>query len=245
MTLPRPSRLAAAAALALSLLAGPGHADGIGATPAPRAKAYPWMTIERWNDMVAQQNARALQGGVDLMFVGDSITEGWTPALWERYFGAYRPANFGVGGDHSGNLLWRLRQAPLRGLDPKAVVLLIGVNNLNLAPETPEQTFAGVKAVVAQLRASYPGARILLNAVFPYEQSHASPRRAQVAELNRLIATLGDERQVFFRDYGPLMLDAQGDIPAAIMPDFLHPNEQGYRIWGEAMLPDIRKLMQK
>ena len=219
-------------------------AQSIGQTPIQRDKEYPWMSIERWKSMVAAQEARASQGNVDLMFVGDSITEGWKEPLWSTYFGQFHPANFGVGGDHTGNLLWRLQQAPLRQLHPKTIVLLIGVNNLNLIPETTSQTAAGIVAVVASLRQNYPDAKILLNGVFPYSQLGSSDKRVQIQELNRALALLGDEKHVFFRDYGHNFLDEHGDISAEVMADFLHPTAKGYQIWADAMLPDIRKLMQ-
>lgn len=254
MKLRRITLLATIAALALSVFAVPGQvgaaepavvAQSIGQTPMPRNKEYPWMTVTRWQSMVAAQEARAAQGDVDLMFVGDSITEGWKDPLWSSYFGQFHPANFGVGGDHTGNVLWRLQQVSLHSLHPKTIVLLIGVNNLNLIPETPAQTAAGVKAVVAALRQNYPDAKILLNAVFPFAQSGTSEKRVQVKELNQAIAVLGDERHVFFRDYGRRFLDDHGDISPEIMADFLHPTQKGYQIWADAMLPDIRALMQR
>jgi lysophospholipase L1-like esterase len=253
MKMLRTTLLAAIAALTFSIWAAPAQvnaaepavvAQSIGQTPIPRNKEYPWMTVARWQSMVAAQEARAAQGGVDLMFVGDSITEGWKDPLWTNYFGQFHPANFGVGGDHTGNVLWRLQQGSLHLLHPKAIVLLIGVNNLNLIPETPAQTAAGVKAVVAALRQNYPDAKILLNAVFPFAQSGSSEKRSQVKELNQAIAVLGDERHVFFRDYGSRFLDDHGDISPDVMADFLHPTQKGYQIWADAMLPDIRALMQ-
>jgi lysophospholipase L1-like esterase len=254
MKLVRTTLLAAIAALTLTIdataapvqavAAPPAVAEyALGTTPAPRNKEYPWMSVERWHSMVAAQDARAALGDVDLMFVGDSITEGWQDPLWQHYFGQFRPANFGIGGDQTGNLLWRLQRAPLRLLHPRAIVLLVGVNNLNLGPETPAQAAAGVAAVLATLRQNYPDAKILLNGVFPYKHLASSEQRVQVRELNRLIAALGDERQVTFRNYGPLFLDAHGDISPEIMADFLHLTPKGYQIWGDAMLPDIRKLM--
>lgn len=222
--------------------AGSGSACATVATP--RIKEYPWMTIERWKRMVAEQDAMADRGDVGLLFIGDSITEGWKPDVMAQRFGAWKPANFGVGGDHTGNVLWRLRDGHMAKLQPKAVVLLIGVNNFNLCGDTPAQVFAGVQVVVAELRKLYPQARILVNGVFPHQQSAKSPKRADVIELNRMIATLDDGKKVFFHDYGARFLQPDGDISPEIMADFLHLTPKGYQIWADAMTPDIRKLME-
>ncbi|EEF23474.1 platelet-activating factor acetylhydrolase ib, putative, partial [Ricinus communis] len=95
-------------------------------TPAPRLKDYPWMSIARWHQFYDEDVAVADKGGVDLLFVGDSITEMWNEQVFQRAFGGWRTANFGVGGDHTGNLLWRLQNGHAEKLRPKAVVLTIG-----------------------------------------------------------------------------------------------------------------------
>jgi alpha-galactosidase len=213
-------------------------------TPAPRQRDYPWMSRERWQQMFSEDVAVADKGGVDLLFVGDSITEGWNQEIFTRAFGGWKTANFGIGGDHTGNLLWRLQNGHADKLRPRLVVLTIGVNNFGFCDATPEQAYGGVKLVVAQLRKLYPDARILLNAVLPHGQSAQSPQRQKVLELNRMVATLNDGRHVFFRDYGLHFLQSSGDMSAEVMADFLHPTVKGYQIWADAMLPDIRKLME-
>jgi lysophospholipase L1-like esterase len=228
------------------------HADTVsaGASPAcatnagPRTIEYPWMSVERWNRMFTDQAESARKGGVDLMFVGDSITEGWPKPVWDASFGRFRPANFGIGGDHTGNLLWRLRDKRIAGLRPKVVVVLIGVNNFGHCNETPAQVFSGIKAVVATLREQYPAARVLLNAVLPAAQSPASGLRARIVELNRMVATLADGRQVVVRDYGPLLTNQDGSIAPEIMFDFLHLTPKGYQVWADAVRPDIAALME-
>ena len=218
----------------------------VGTTAMPRQIEYHWMSVARWHEMAEAQQARAAEGNLDLLVVGDSNTEGWKEPHWSATFGQYHPGNFGIGGDHTGNLLWRMQQlGTVRTLHPTAVVLLIGVNNLNLIPETPAQTAAGIAAVVASLRTSFPDAKILLNAVFPEGQLAGDPKRAAVIELNRLAAALGDERHVFFRDYGARFLSPNGDIAPEIMADFLHLTPAGYQIWSDAMAPDLRALMRK
>jgi lysophospholipase L1-like esterase len=181
---------------------------------------------------------------VDLLFIGDSITAGWDWQIWEKNFKPLKAANFAIGGDHTGNVLWRLQHGTIGKLQPKAIVLLIGVNNFGHLNESPTQVFAGVKAVVAQLQLAFPNSKILLNAVFPYEQNATSPKRLQVQALNEKIATLGDNQHIFYKDFGPLLLQKDGSIAPEIMGDFLHPSAKGYQIWADAMLPSIHALLK-
>jgi lysophospholipase L1-like esterase len=202
------------------------------------------MSIARWHQMNDAIKVRAAQRDVDVMFLGDSITEMWDKGQWDSHFGKWRTANFGIGGDHTGNVLWRLQNDGLERLQPKVVVLLIGVNNLGLCNERPEQVVTGIKAVVAKLRALYPDAKILLNAVLPTGQSAQDPRRADVRAINGEIARLDDGRHVFFRDYGPRFLEPNGDLAKETMYDFLHLTPKAYGIWGDALAPDIAQLVR-
>lgn len=230
--------------LALSLASQFVQAADCATKVAPRTVEYPWMTIARWQSMHADQLALAGKGGVDLMFVGDSITEGWPKPIFDATFGAWHPANFGIGGDHTGNVLYRLQDPRLAALKPKAIVLLIGVNNFGLCDETPEQVFAGVKLVVEKLRSNYPSARLLINGVLPFRPTASDEKRARAIALNKMVATLEDKPRVVFRDYGALFLQPDGAISPEIMADYLHLTEKGYRIWAAALQPDVRKLME-
>lgn len=244
--------LAAAASALLCGAAAPALADTTPAidglacstTPAPRKIEYPWMSVARWHEMFNEDVAVADAGNVDLLFVGDSITEGWNKQVWDQSFGQWKAANFGIGGDHTGNVLWRLDNGHAGKLRPKLVVLTIGVNNFFHCQANPAQIFEGVKAVVGRLRTLYPSARILLNGVLPYEKSAQDPKRAQVVELNRLISGLGDGKTIIYKDYGKRFLQDNGDMSPEIMADFLHPTPKGYQVWSDAMLPDIRQLMR-
>lgn len=211
--------------------------------PAPRTVEYPWMSVERWHEFFAEDIEVARRGDVDLLFMGDSITEGWPPALWQQYFAPYNAANFGIGGDQTNNLLWRLEHGEIEKLQPKVVVVMIGVNNLGLGAQKPAEVFQGVKAVTEKLRAAFPDAKILLNGIFPYQETAQSPMRAPVIKTNKLIQTLHDGKHIFFHDFGHLMLQDDGSISPEIMPDFLHPAEPGYQIWADAMMPILRKWL--
>ena len=215
-----------------------------GTTPTKRTIDYPWMSVATWDKLHAEDVLAAQYDQVDVLFVGDSITAGWDWQIWEKNFTPLKAANFGIGGDNTGNVLWRLQHGAIGNLQPKLIVLLIGVNNIGGLQETPTQAAAGVTKVVQQLQLAWPNSKILFNAVFPFDQAPSSANRAKVNQLNHIIAKLGDNKTIFFKDYGPLLLQKDGSIAPEIMADFLHPTAKGYQIWADAMTPDIKILLQ-
>jgi len=210
--------------------------------PSPRVVEYEWMSIERWRAMFGEDLEVAGQGGVDLLFLGDSITEMWPEDAFDANFGQYAPANFGIGGDKTQNLLWRLRNGSVDRLDPEVVVLMIGVNNFGLGEDTPEDVYRGVEAVVDEVQSAFDDAEILLLGILPYGEQADTPERAQVAEANRLIAGLGERERVHFHDIGGAFLQPDGTIAPEIMADFLHPTEAGYAVFAEQLTPLLDNL---
>ena len=210
---------------------------------AERQVEYPWMSVERWHQMFSDQAARAAQGNVDVMFVGDSLTEMWPKTLWDKNFGTLKAANFGIGGDHTGNILWRVQDPAIAALKPKLVVLMIGVNNINLCNEGPDEVFAGIEAVVAKLRQQYPQARILLNAVLPEGAPDSKERRSIIA-LNQKVRTLEDGKRIVFHDYGRVFMGEGGVLSRELQPDLLHFSEKGYQLLAQAIRPDIEALLK-
>ena len=191
--------------------------------------------------------ARAKQGNIDLLLHGDSITDWWVQgdankAMFEKYFGAMRTANFAVAGDTTQGVLWGLRNGEGQGFQPKAIMVMIGTNNSggNTGPEIAE----GVGAVVLEMRKNFPNAKILLLAIFPRGMP-GDPVRDKIAEANRIIARLDDQRHVFYLDIGAKFLDDKGVfLPDAFRPDNLHPQARGYDIWGEAVKDKLAELMK-
>lgn len=187
---------------------------------------------------------RIREGGpVDLLFLGDSITDWWSrrgEGSWLK-FAPYRPANFGIAGDRTEHLLWRITNGELEGIQPRVVVIMIGTNNVRR--DEPAWTAAGVAKIVETVREKLPKAKILLLAVFPRDR-HDSSSRQRNDEVNRLIKQLADDKTVHFLDVGKAFLDANGDIPGDVMPDALHPNAKGYEIWYQAMKPKLDALMR-
>ncbi len=199
----------------------------------------------------------AKQGGVDVLFVGDSITDGWRrlergggKATWDREFAPLKSANFGISGDRTQHVLWRLENGELDGIKPKAIVLMIGTNNTGMERDgttprnTPAETVAGVAAILQKLRTSQPQAKILLLAVFPRGEQPDHPQRLQVNAINGGIAKLADGKAIRFLDINASFLAAGGVLPKEIMPDFLHPAEKGYELWAAAIKEPLAALLK-
>ncbi len=195
--------------------------------------------------------AEAKQGGIDVLFMGDSITDGWRTRgkeVWAREYAPLKAANFGIGGDRTEHVLWRLRNGEAEGYQPKAIVLMIGTNNTGVNRDgTPRNTtpevIEGVTAVVQELRGDFPDAHILLLAIFPRAEK-GSAHRAQVAEINKSIAKLHDGQHIHYLDIGEKFLEADGTLPTDIMPDLLHPNARGYQIWADAIREPLQALLR-
>jgi len=190
--------------------------------------------------------ATAKQGNIDLLLHGDSITDWWqldaNKPVFDKFFGNLRTANFAVAGDTTQGVLWGLRNGEGQGFQPKAVMLMIGTNNTgqSTGPEIAE----GVGAVVMELRRNFPAAKILLLAIFP-RSLPGDPVRDKIAEVNRIIARLDDQKNVFYLDIGQRFLDDKGVFLAdSFRPDNLHPQAKGYDIWGEAVSAKLAELMK-
>jgi lysophospholipase L1-like esterase len=190
---------------------------------------------------------RAQQGGIDLLLHGDSITDFWAlnddnRAMFEKHFGSIKTANFAISGDTTQGVLWGLHNGEGQGFQPKAVMLMIGTNNTAAysAPEIAE----GIGAIVLELRHDFPDAKILLLAIFP-RSVPADPVRDKIAEVNRIIAKLDDQKHVFFMDIGGKFLDDKGAfLPDTFRPDLLHPLAKGYDIWGAAVKDKLAELLR-
>ena len=194
----------------------------------------------------------AQTGGINLLFLGDSITDNWRTRgsnVWNTYYGGRQAANFGIGGDRAEHVLWRIDHGELDGIHPQVVVLMIGTNNTGKNKDgTPRNSnpeiIAGVRAVVGRIREKLPASKILLLAIFP-RGTLDNPQRAQVALINTVIAKLADGDKVRFLDIGPQFLEADGTLPKSLMPDLLHPNAAGYKIWADAMEPTLAAMLRQ
>lgn len=191
--------------------------------------------------------AQAKEGKAKLVFLGDSITAGWArqQAVWNEAFGKYNPVNFGIGGDRTQHVLWRIENGELEGIRPKAVVLMIGTNNSGA--DSAEDIARGITAIVDTIKAKQPQAKILLLAVFPRGEKPTGKlgtANEKLKRVNRTIAKLDDGKTVHYLDIGGNFPVVDGALSAEAMPDFLHLSESGYRIWAEAIGEKLAELMQ-
>jgi len=192
-----------------------------------------------WKDRQELLNKRAAEAGekAQIIFIGDSITQGWEGAgkeVWTKYYAHRNAVNLGIGGDRTQHVLWRLDNGNLTDLKPKAAILMIGTNNSNGEDNTVDQIADGVTAIVKKLRAKLPKTKVLLLPIFPRSEN-PSAQRGKVLQVNQVIQKLADDQNVFWIDFGYKFVNDDGTIPKDLMPDYLHLSTKGYEIWAEAI----------
>ena len=201
---------------------------------------------EWWTKRHAEMNRKASARPHDLLFIGDSITQGWEGAgrkTWEKYYGKRKALNLGISGDRTEHVIWRLNNGNLRKQQKaKVAVVMIGTNNTGHRDQDPGETADGVTRILSILRARCPDAKVLLLGVFPRDASPDGPKRRINDALNEKLATLHDGERVHFLDIGKHFLNGKGHLPKELMPDYLHPREKGYELWAEAIEPKLVEL---
>ena len=208
-------------------------------TPEPRDR-------QGWMERHEAMNARVKQGNVDLVFIGDSITQGWEGSgkdVWAKHYGRRNAVNLGIGGDRTQHVLWRLDHGNLDGISPKLAVVMIGTNNSG--DNTPEEIADGVEAIVEKLHAKLPGTKVLLLAIFPRGENGQDAKRQVNQEANERIAKLDDGERVRYLDIGPRFLQDDGTLTREIMPDLLHLSEKGYTLWAAAIESPVAEALGK
>jgi lysophospholipase L1-like esterase len=215
--------------------------------PAPNTAILPGLAPQFQAKHQANREV-AKQGDAEVLFMGDSITDFWRNAdgpfagkpVLDKHFGQWKVANFGIAGDTTQGVLYRLQDGEGQGFSPRAIMLMIGTNNTarNSAAEIAE----GIGAIVLELQRDFPRAKILLLGVFPRSRPN-DPVRATIADINRTIAKLHDGERVHYLDIGAQFLAADGTIPADVMSDLLHPSAKGYEIWAQAVKEPLTQLM--
>lgn len=186
---------------------------------------------------------------VGLLWIGDSITDGWNTRgkeLFAAEYDKYTPANFGIGGDRTEHVLWRIANGELDAIkpNPKVVVIMIGTNDAGA--HTPEEIAAGTTAVVKATREKLPDSKILLLAIFPRSANPTDEIRVKNEKANEILAKLdeGATGKVRFLSIWKQFLAEDGTLSKDIMPDLLHPNDKGYHIWADTMRPTLEEMMK-
>jgi lysophospholipase L1-like esterase len=196
---------------------------------------------------------KAKQGRIDVYFVGDSIVRRWGAldypellANWKQNFHGWNAANFGWGADMTQNILWRLENGELDGVDPKVIVILAGTNNVGAEPRD-EQTIVeiarGLNAILEVCRKKAPNATIILTAIFPRNDNPAV--MPTINRINQKLATFADGKRVRFVNINDRLADANGTLVDGVLNerDKLHPTLKGYQIWADALKPIFSELL--
>lgn len=206
--------------------------------------------LKRHEGFLKDKEELLKKGPIQLVFIGDSITDGWRGAkgkeVFETNYSQYNPYNIGIGGDRTQHVLWRIDHGELDGLEPnpKVAMLMIGTNNLGPNPSN-EAISDGVTKIVTEIHQKLPSTKVLLLAIFPRGAAADNPFRARIKSINETLAKLDDGgKSVKYLDIGDKFLDKDGTLPKDVMPDALHPNAKGYGIWAEAVKPTLEELMK-
>ena len=203
---------------------------------------------ERWwlDRLLAKRNQIAASNGeFDIVLYGDSITHFWESRgkdCLNELSKTYSVLDIGYGGDCTEHLVWRGLNGELDGYKAKCVMLMIGTNNSD--KDSPEDMAKGIRSILDIIAAKQPQAKTILLPIFPRGNGPADKHRVCNDKANMIINGFADGDKVIWLDFNSKFLDANGDTQW-IMPDRLHPNADGYRIWLEATLPLIHKICGK
>ncbi|MCK5000104.1 MAG: hypothetical protein KAS23_11225, partial [Anaerohalosphaera sp.] len=217
------------------------------------AAAAGWKT-NAWIDQHKDINTIAKTQKPDLVFLGDSITQSFggpgrntgQPGrpVWNQYYSHRNAANYGISGDRTQHLLWRIDNGNFDGFTPKVVVLMIGTNNMadNTAHEIPE----GVTAIVKKLTAKTPATKILLLSTFPRGQYPDHEYRIKTNKLNAITKDLHDGTNVHYLDITQTFLNPDGSANTDLMSgDFVHLKPAGYKAWSLAIENKLTQLLDE
>ncbi|MCW5935276.1 MAG: GDSL family lipase [Fimbriimonadia bacterium] len=191
---------------------------------------------------------RAQRGDAQIVFLGDSITEGWMGegrVFWDQSYVPRGAVDFGISGDKTQQLLWRIAHGTLDGMSPRLVILKIGVNNLwaDVFTHGTQKVAEGIRLVVQAIQEKQPASKILLLGILPAGRFPDDPLREFIAEINAQSAQLDNGESIRYLDMGERFLMPNGEVSAEVMPDYLHLSEKGYAIWHETMEPLLQELV--
>lgn len=200
-----------------------------------------------WKKRFEEKKALIAANDYDLVFIGDSITQGFENAgidTWRKYYADRNALNLGFSGDRTEHTLWLLEQWDFEKLQPEVAVIMIGSNNTGHKMQNPAEIAEGISQIVQNLRGHLPEAKILLLGIFPRDHSPEGEKRKNNAAVNAILAQSKFPPAVTYLDISEAFLDDNGVMAKEIMPDGLHPKEKGYAIWGDAMEQTLETLLK-
>jgi len=232
----------------------PGYAPATWPRPSAeyRGHAAGWGGGTWWDQLDHLRDLAAVHARTPIVFLGDSITQGLTGSedrlarpggarAIDRHFGELGAISLGLSGDRTEHLLHRIEHGALARMEPELVVLQIGINNINSAGHTGEETARGLTAVVASLREHEPQARIVVCGPFPAGATREDPRRLEIDRVHAEAARLSEDRNVDHLDLRSLFLDEEGRANARMAGDHLHITEEGKTAWMEALSAHVAR----
>jgi lysophospholipase L1-like esterase len=197
---------------------------------------------------------KAKKGGIDIYFVGDSITRRWgcndaqytnLLANWTSNFFGWNAGDFGWGADKTENILWRLENGELDDVNPKVIVILAGINNVGNRPGNDAKVAditRGLKAILDTCRKKAPDASIILTAIFPRNDNMAVV--PTIDKINENLAQFADGKKVRFLNVNDKLADKDGKLFEGMMNrDNLHPAVKGYQVWADGLKPIFTELL--
>lgn len=234
--------------------------------PAHSFRVVHWQTVqaEARTDANSRQAhaellAKKTQGRIDVYFEGDSITRRWGAsdaayadmlANWQQNFSGWNAADFGWGGDTVQNMLWRLEQGELSGVNPKVIVLLAGTNNIGEGVPAAQQTTkvqevtGGITKIIARMQREAPTAVIALMGITPRNGKNGETAAMPVIDaINKQLATMADGRRVRYLNINGSLADANGKLFDGMTVDGLHLSVKGYQVWADALKPVFTELL--
>ena len=201
-----------------------------------------------WKKRHDEKLALVKEGGWELAFIGDSITHGWEghgKETWAEFFGDRKAINLGYSGDRTEHVLWRLDHGELDGYTPKVAVIMIGTNNTGHRKDAAEIIAMGVQRILQRIHEITPDTKVLLLGIFPRSAEASDPARENNDRANGMLEKLADGEQVVFLNINDAFLTDDGVLTKEVMPDLLHPQASGYKLWAEAMEPTLAKMLEE
>jgi lysophospholipase L1-like esterase len=228
-------------------LAGAQTTSGFG-----RPADQPVQRTDRNSQMAHEQLVeKAKKGGIDVYFLGDSITRRWGAtdyaeflANWNTNFFGWNAANFGWGADQIENILWRVENGELDGVNPKVIVVLAGINNVGAVPAGAakvENITRGLKALVNACQHKAPNAVIILTALFPRNDNMAVI--PTIHAINDHLAKMADRKKIRYLNVNDKLADQDGKLFEDISKDKLHPGLKGYQVWADGLKPIFTEIL--
>ncbi|MCX6224333.1 MAG: GDSL-type esterase/lipase family protein [Bacteroidia bacterium] len=225
--------------------------------PAPGAECRGamagWGDGNDWYSQFEAINKIGQDRKVDLVLLGNSITQGWggegrsvwsaVPGLWDSLFKPLNAANFGISGDRTQHILWRIQNGNFDKVKPQVIALEIGVNNF--ADNSEKEIAGGIQAIIRALQKKVPAVKIILFGPLPTGNDNNDLNRMKYKLIHQIIAGLNNGKNVFYENLDKHFIDPDGTLVAGLLaPDGIHLTAAGYRVWANILVPEAKKLMK-